>query len=49
MCKARNRVVRRYLDTGDRSSTSNMWKHAKGCWGEVTVEVAYNRGNATDA
>ena len=49
MCKARNRVVRRYLDTGDRSSTSNMRKHAKGCWGEITLTAAYNGGNATDA
>jgi hypothetical protein len=49
MCKGRSRVVRRYLDTGDRSSTSNMRKHAKLCWGEGTVAAACNGGDATDA
>lgn len=40
-CKARNgREVRRYLDKGDRKSTSNLRKHAKICWGNETVEAA---------
>jgi len=40
-CKARNgRDVRRFLDKGDAKSTSNMCKHAKGCWGEEAVAAA---------
>jgi hypothetical protein len=30
-------MVRRYLDTGDAKSTSNLRKHAKICWGEDVV------------
>jgi hypothetical protein len=45
-CKARNgRDVRRFLDKGDRFSTSNLRKHAKACWGEDAVAVA---GEARD-
>lgn len=51
MCKGKGkgdpRVVRRYLDKADRTSTSNMRKHAKLCWGEETVAAASNR-NATE-
>jgi hypothetical protein len=36
------RMVRRYLDKGDRNSTSNMHKHAKNCWGEENVSKALN-------
>jgi hypothetical protein len=32
--------VRRFLDTGDRNSTSNMRKHAKHCWGEDIIKKA---------
>jgi hypothetical protein len=40
-CKARNgRDVRRFLDTTDRFSTSNLRKHAKTCWGDEAVAVA---------
>lgn len=40
-CKNRTgRGVRRYLDTGDRKSTSNLRRHAKGCWGEEAVGAA---------
>ena len=40
-CKARHgRDVRRYLDKGDRNSTSNLRKHAKVCWGDETVAAA---------
>ena len=31
------RHVRRYLDTSDGKSTSNLRRHAKLCWGEVAV------------
>jgi hypothetical protein len=30
-------MVRRYLDTTDAKSTSNLRKHAKVCWGEEAV------------
>lgn len=32
--------MRRYLDKGDRNSTSNLRKHAKVCWGDETVAAA---------
>jgi hypothetical protein len=34
------RHVRRYLDTSDWKSTSNLRRHAKICWGEDAVEGA---------
>ena len=34
--------IRRYLDTKDAKSTSNMRKHAKNCWGADTVLAADN-------
>ena len=43
LCKGKgstSRIVRRYLDKGDRNSTSNMHKHAKNCWGEEIVSKA---------
>ena len=41
-CKGRGngRHVRRYLDTSDAKSTSNLRKHAKICWGEEAVAAA---------
>jgi hypothetical protein len=42
-CKGKGskpRIVRRFLDKGDRNSTSNMHKHAKGCWGGEIVRKA---------
>jgi hypothetical protein len=42
MGKGNGRVVRRYLDTGDTKSTSNLRKHAKICWGEDAVAAADN-------
>ncbi len=42
-CKGKNgRDVRRFLDKGDRKSTSNLRKHAKTCWGSEAVEAADN-------
>jgi hypothetical protein len=32
--------VRRFLDTADKGSTSNMRKHAKHCWGEDIIKKA---------
>lgn len=34
-CKA---TVFRYLDTKDHSSSSNLWRHARLCWGKETVD-----------
>lgn len=34
------RVVRRFLDTKDRKSTSNLKRHAIVCWGVETVRKA---------
>jgi hypothetical protein len=42
MGKINGRMVRRYLDTGDAKSTSNLRKHAKICWGEEAVAAADN-------
>ena len=33
--------VRHYLDTNDKGSTSNLWTHAKKCWGNEPFEKAY--------
>lgn len=38
--RGNGRQVRRYLDTGDAKSTSNLRKHAKTCWGEEAVAAA---------
>lgn len=45
MGKGNGRMVRRYLDTGDAKSTSNLRKHAKICWGEEAVAAADNTKN----
>jgi hypothetical protein len=34
------RVVRRFLDTADKGSTSNMRKHAKHCWSDDIIKKA---------
>ena len=42
-CKGKGknaRLVRRYLDTGDKKSTSSLRRHAKVCWGDEVVERA---------
>ena len=38
--KVNGRMVRRYLDTSDAKSTSNLRKHARLCWGVETVAAA---------
>lgn len=47
--KSCKRSIRRYLDTKDVGSTSNMHKHAKLCWGEETVQAANTVKSATEA
>ena len=44
-------MVRRYLDTSDAKSTSNLRKHARVCWGVEAVAAAdetHNMGAALD-
>ena len=49
-CMAKNgREVRRYLDTSDRKSTSNLRKHAKVCWGSEEIDAADQTKNADAA
>jgi hypothetical protein len=43
ICKGngkQGRNVRRYLNTADATSTSNLRRHAKTCWGDETVAAA---------
>ncbi len=50
-CAAKNcrigKPVRRYLDKGDRSSSGNLFKHARTCWSDVVVDQARLLGEAT--
>ena len=39
-CHCRTRFVRRFLDTSDAKSTSNLRRHAKVCWSDEAVEAA---------
>lgn len=39
-CHCRTRFVRRYLDTSDAKSTSNLRRHAKICWSDEAVAAA---------
>jgi hypothetical protein len=53
-CRAKgcNKRVRRFLDKGDATSTGNMRKHVKSCWGEDVfneVLTAKNTEAARDA
>ena len=38
-------TVWRYLDTGNKGSTSNLRKHVKSCWGEDTLTVVSDAAN----
>lgn len=49
MGKGNGRIVRRYLNTGDVKSTSNLRKHAKICWGEDAVAAADGTKNVRAA
>ncbi|KAH6890805.1 hypothetical protein BKA70DRAFT_1120122, partial [Coprinopsis sp. MPI-PUGE-AT-0042] len=48
-CKANSRMVRCYLDKEDHSSTGNMSKHTKKCWGEKIVDEAKDTPTLTAA
>lgn len=45
-CKYRSR---RYLDTKDKSSTGNLIKHTRSCWGEEAWAAANKCRNAAEA
>jgi hypothetical protein len=45
-CKVK---IRRYLDTRDSGSTSNMRKHVKSCWGEDALKGADGVKDAKEA
>jgi hypothetical protein len=47
-CLQKTRGVRRFLDTGDAKSTSNMCKHAKKCWSADVVAAADKANNANE-
>ncbi|PIL28879.1 hypothetical protein GSI_08925 [Ganoderma sinense ZZ0214-1] len=38
--------VRRFLDTKDAASSGNLFKHARGCWGDEAVDRAIKFGDA---
>ena len=40
---------RRFLDGHDRSSTGNLIKHVKSCWGNAAYEAAKDCQHANDA
>ena len=48
-CRQKTKYVRRFLYTGDTSSTSNLRRHAKACWGDKAVAAADQTGSATTA
>ena len=51
-CKGKGkepRLIRCYLDTGDRNSTGSLHKHAKACWGEDAVQQVDETKNLTHA
>lgn len=37
-----NHKIRRYLDTNDKGSTSNLRTHAKKCWGDEALAKVYD-------
>ncbi|KAI4294055.1 hypothetical protein K525DRAFT_213579, partial [Schizophyllum commune Loenen D] len=47
--KGCTKKIRRYQDTGDRSSTSNLMRHATSCWGAEALSIAQEHGTAKAA
>jgi hypothetical protein len=39
-CRNKTKSVRRFLYTGDTSSTSNLRRHARLCWGDEALDAA---------
>jgi hypothetical protein len=48
-CCQKTKYIRRLLYTGDTSSTSNLRRHAKVCWGEEAITAADRTGSAATA
>ncbi len=48
-CKCKTQFIRRYIDTGDISSTSNLCRHAIRCWGDEAVQAADKTTSAKTA
>jgi len=48
-CRQKTKYIRRFLYTGDTSSTSNLRCHAKVCWGEEAVTAADRTGSTATA
>lgn len=49
VAKGCGKRIRRYLDTKDAKSTSNMRKHARNCWGEEVIKSADEAKNCVTA
>lgn len=47
--KSCSKATKRYLDTSDATSTGNLHRHAKTCWGTEVVKLAMNAGNLDQA
>jgi hypothetical protein len=43
------RLVRHFTDKGDKNSTSNLKRHAEGCWGKAIVQEAIECGDISIA
>ena len=48
-CRCKSRYVRHFLYTRDTSSTSNLRRHTKICWGDEVVKAADATGNLQTA
>ncbi|KJA19983.1 hypothetical protein HYPSUDRAFT_143043 [Hypholoma sublateritium FD-334 SS-4] len=47
--KSCSKSVRRFLDKSDATSTGNLHRHTKACWGADIVHLAMNAGNVENA
>jgi hypothetical protein len=47
--KSCSKTIRRYLDTRDSTSTGNMHRHTKKCWGTDILTLAMATANVRDA
>ena len=48
-CNNGNRFVKRNIDTGNATSTSNLRAHANKCWGVDTIKAAMGTGSLSKA
>ena len=47
--KSCSKSVKHYLDTSDATSTGNLHRHTKACWGGEVLKLAMNAGNLDEA